>query len=203
MSADNSNIVGNRNLNGIPVSGKTRVKKAGKRIVKKTDTQDSSAAPAIVPSAVPPALLEDLLALIESARVRVAVGVNAELVMLHWHVGYRLRADILHSGRKVYGEKIIELVARDLTGAYGRGFSEKSLRHMMRFAEAFPDETIVSTLSRQLSWSHFLDLIYIDDPLKREFYTEGGVRMRGYRRGGWKMPTGDCLGFRAGSFRAL
>jgi predicted nuclease of restriction endonuclease-like (RecB) superfamily len=39
----------------------------------------------------------------------------------------------------------------------------------MRWGE---DETIVSTLSRQLSWSHFLDLIYIDDPLKRVFYTE-------------------------------
>ena len=126
----------------------------------------------IEPSFSSPALLGDLQSLIESARIRVAVGVNAELVMLHWHIGHRLREDILNYGRSVYGEKIVELVARDLTNAYGRGFSEKSLRHMVRFAEAYEDETIVSTLSRQLSWSHFLDLIYIDEPLKRDFYTE-------------------------------
>lgn len=92
--------------------------------------------------------------------------------MLHWHIGRRLHEDILNSGRSVYGEKIIKLVARDLTNAYGRGFSDKSLRHMVRFVEAYKDETIVSTLSRQLSWSHFLDLIYLDGPLKRDFYTE-------------------------------
>jgi len=55
---------------------------------------------------------------------------------------------------------------------FGRGFSEKSLRHMIRFAETFPDFRIVSALLRQLSWTHFVSLIYLDDPLKREFYAE-------------------------------
>ena len=139
---------------------------------KKTDETSSMVSQDIAPSPLPPALLGDIHSLIESARVRVAVGVNAELVMLHWHIGHRLRNDILDSGRGAYGERIIELVARDLTAAYGRGFSKKSLHHMMRFAVSYDDESIVSTLSRQLSWSHFLDLIYIDDPLKRGFYTE-------------------------------
>jgi len=145
---------------------------AKKKMAKKTDKAISPVSHEKVPSSVSPALLGDLQTLIESARIRVAVGVNAELVMLHWHIGHRLREDILNSGRSVYGEKIIELVAHDLTNAYGRGFSEKSLRHMVRFADTYEDETIVSTLSRQLSWSHFLDLIYIDEPLKRDFYTE-------------------------------
>ena len=43
---------------------------------------------------------------------------------------------------------------------------------MVRFAEVFPDERIVSALLRQLSWTHFLSLIYLDDPLKRDFYAE-------------------------------
>ena len=55
---------------------------------------------------------------------------------------------------------------------FGRGFSEKSLRHMIRFAEAFPDEQIVSALRRQLTWTHFKRLIYLDDPLKRDFYVQ-------------------------------
>ncbi len=43
---------------------------------------------------------------------------------------------------------------------------------MLRFAEAFPDREIVSALSRQLGWTHFRSLIYLDDPLKRDFYAE-------------------------------
>ncbi len=42
---------------------------------------------------------------------------------------------------------------------------------MLRFAEAYPDAQIVSTLSRQLAWSHFLELIYLKDPLQCDFYT--------------------------------
>jgi len=148
------------------------MKNTGKKLVKRTGEVIPREAQDIGPSSVPAVLLGDLRSLIESARIRVAVGVNAELVMLHWHIGHRLREDILDYGRSVYGEKIVGLVALDLTHAYGRGFSEKSLRHMVRFAEAYKDETIVSTLSRQLSWSHFLVLIYIDEPLKRDFYTE-------------------------------
>lgn len=149
-----------------------QMKRTGKKLTNQHGDLASTAVPDSEQSSLPPALLGDIRSLIESARVRVAVGVNAELVMLHWHIGYRIRKDIQKSGRGVYGGQIIELIACDLTNAYGRGFSEKSLRHMIRFVGAYEDEKIVSTLSRQLSWSHFLDLIYIDDPLKRGFYTE-------------------------------
>jgi DUF1016 N-terminal domain len=56
--------------------------------------------------------------------------------------------------------------------AYGRGWSEQQLRHRVRAAEVFPDDTILSALRRELSWTHLKTLIYIDDPLKRDFYTE-------------------------------
>jgi hypothetical protein len=49
-----------------------------------------------------------------------------------------------------------------LVAEFGRGFSEKSLRHMVRFAETFPDREIVSALLRQLSWTHFLSLICLN-----------------------------------------
>ena len=129
----------------------------GKEIDKKSGQAISPAFHEIVPSLVTPALLGDLQSLIESTWVRVAVGVNAELVMLHWHIGQRLLVSVIGAKRGVYGKRIIELVAGDLTAAYGRGFSEKILFHMMRFFEAYGDKKIVSTLSSQLSWSHFLD----------------------------------------------
>ena len=55
---------------------------------------------------------------------------------------------------------------------FGAGFSEKNLWRMAQFAERFPDEQIVATLSRQLGWSHFKEIIPLDDRLKREFYAE-------------------------------
>lgn len=65
---------------------------------------------------------------------------------------------------------MIGALAQRLTRAYGRGFSEKSLRRMVQFAEGFPDESIVATLSRQLTWSHFVLLLPLEEPLARAFY---------------------------------
>jgi predicted nuclease of restriction endonuclease-like (RecB) superfamily len=120
----------------------------------------------------PAQLVLELRELIDTARSRVAQTVNAELVMLHWHIGDRIRRDILQEERANYGEQVIEAVSQVLTNEYGRGFSRKSLLHMVRFAEAFPTLEIVSTLSRQLAWSHFLEIVYLKDALQREFYAE-------------------------------
>lgn len=117
-------------------------------------------------------LVHDLGKMIEAARKQVAVAANAALTTLYWQVGRRVRAEVLKGRRAEYGAQIVAAVGRQLEGRYGRGFGEKSLRHMLRFAEAFPRAEIVSTLRRQLSWSHFKQLIYIQDELKRAFYVE-------------------------------
>lgn len=117
-------------------------------------------------------LLGDIRSLIESAREQTARAVNIALVGLYWSIGKRIREDILHEKRAEYGQEIVSALARQLTLEYGRGFTEKSLRHMIRFAEVFPDEEIVSALRRELSWTHFKEILYLDDPLKRDFYAE-------------------------------
>ena len=117
-------------------------------------------------------LVDDLRHLIADARLRAAMAVNAELTGLYWQVGQRIHREILGSQRAGYGEEIVSALARQLTVEYGRGFSAKSLHHMVRFAQAFPDEATVSALRRQLSWTHLKALIYLDDPLKRDFYIE-------------------------------
>ena len=124
------------------------------------------------PPAPNPALVTELRQLIDAARQRAATAVNAELTRLYWQVGERIHRDILGSQRAGYGEAIIPTLSKQLTVDYGRGFSAKNLRHMLRFAEAFPDEEKISALRRQLSWTHIKALIYLDDPLKRDFYTE-------------------------------
>lgn len=117
-------------------------------------------------------LLGDIRSLIESARLRTAQAVNSGLVQLYWHIGDRIRREILSGKRAAYGERIVSTLSRQLTADYGRGFSKESLLRMIRFVEVFPDPKIVSTLLTQLGWSHFLEIIQLKDPLRREFYAE-------------------------------
>jgi hypothetical protein len=117
-------------------------------------------------------LLAEVREMILQARAGVARAVDSGLVTLYWHVGRRIRQDILKEKRAEYGEQIVSALGRQLSSEFGRGFSDKSLRHMIRLAEVFPDLQIVSALLRQLTWTHFLSLIYLDDPLKRDFYAE-------------------------------
>lgn len=117
-------------------------------------------------------MLTDLRQLIEQSRQAAAAAVNVGLTLMYWHIGQRIRTEVLTGRRTNYGEEIVSTVSRQLTADYGRSFSAKSLRHMIRIAEVFPSLEIVSTLSRQLAWCHFLELIYLKDPLARDFYTE-------------------------------
>jgi predicted nuclease of restriction endonuclease-like (RecB) superfamily len=123
-------------------------------------------------AASPAELLSDLRALIHQAREVVAQSVNSALVLLYWQVGQRIHGDILREERASYGEEIVSTLSRQLQAEFGNGFSRPNLFRMVRFAEAFPDPQIVSTLSRQLSWSHFVEIIPFEDPLKRDYYAE-------------------------------
>jgi predicted nuclease of restriction endonuclease-like (RecB) superfamily len=119
-----------------------------------------------------PQLLGDIRQLIESSRSALAVTVNSALTQLYWHIGQRIRNEVLNNQRAGYGEHIVSTLARQLETDFGRGFSAKNLRHMLRFAEVFADPDIVSAVRRQLSWTHIKTLIYIDDPMKRDFYLQ-------------------------------
>ncbi len=124
------------------------------------------------PALAPSQLLGDVRTLIVQAREQTARAVNSALVGLYWHIGRRIRQDVLHEERAGYGEEIVSSLASQLTLEFGRGYTEKGLRRMMQFAEQFPDEQIVATLSRQLSWSHFVEIIPLQDRLQRDFYAE-------------------------------
>ena len=118
------------------------------------------------------ALLANLRGLIESARQRIATVANASTTILCWNVGRRLLRESLQDGRGAYGRRILATVSQELSAEFGVGFSYAALTRMVRFAEWMTDEGIVSTLSTQLSWSHFIELLPIKDPLARDFYAE-------------------------------
>ena len=148
------------------------MKKTGKKLTKDVSNAISPPTNGIDQSSVSPALLGELRSLIESTRGRIAVGIITEMVLLYWDIGDRIRKEILGNERAVYGKRVIDGLADHLTLQYGRGFTRANLFHMINFVEAFPDRKIVYTLCRQLSWSHFRTILYVEDPLAREFYTE-------------------------------
>lgn len=128
--------------------------------------------PSPTPAPLPPMLLGDIKALIEEGRRQATTTVNIGLTLLYWRVGQRINAEILQGERAAYGEQIVATLSRQLTIDHGRSFGVKNLRHMMRFAEAFPHEQMVYALSRHLSWTHFRALLYLDKPFQRDFYAE-------------------------------
>ncbi|WP_339133613.1 MAG: PDDEXK nuclease domain-containing protein [Candidatus Electrothrix sp. GW3-4] len=117
-------------------------------------------------------LIADLGQLIDETRSAVAVTVNAGLTLLYWRVGARINKEILNQNRAEYGKQIIATVAQQLTEHYGKGFTYSSLTRMVKFSSVFPDQKILATLSQQLSWSHFRELLSLEKPLQREFYAE-------------------------------
>ena len=121
---------------------------------------------------IPGKLLGDIRSFIETSKVRVAKVLSNELTLLYWRIGRRIEDEVIKSNRAEYGKKIVENLSKRLTEEYGKGFSSKSLFHMIRFAQIFIKEEKVSTLSRQLSWSHFIEIIYLKEPLQRDFYIE-------------------------------
>ncbi|QHS10925.1 YhcG family protein [Sinimarinibacterium sp. NLF-5-8] len=134
-------------------------------------------------SAAPSALLGDIRGLIEASRQRAASAVNAELTLLFWRIGQRIHTEVLAGQRAGYGEEILPTLAEQLARDYGRGFGEKNLRRMVKFAVTFPDESIVATVSRQLSWSHFVLLLALKEPIQRDYYAQ----MAGAER--WSVRT--------------
>ena len=122
--------------------------------------------------------ITEVTTLIQQAKQRAAVAVNSELTLLYWQVGQRIHQEVIDGKRADYGKHVIATLSQLLNAQYGRGWSKRNLAQMVKFAEIFPDVTIVQTLSAQLSWSHFILLCSMGDPIKREFYATIAIQER-------------------------
>jgi hypothetical protein len=126
-------------------------------IVTVTNTQDMLSRPETL------TLLSDIRSLIEAAHTRVSTTANMEMVLLYWHIGNRILKDILGMERADYGKQIVQTLSGKLTREYGRGFTRTNIFNMIRCAEVFPEREIVHALSGQLSWTHFREIIYLEE----------------------------------------
>ena len=99
-------------------------------------------------------IVQEVMQLIDKSRHNVAIAINSEITLLYWSVGRRINDEVLGNERAEYGKQIVYALSRQLNEEYGRGWSEKHLRHCMQLATVFPNEQIVYALRRQLSWTH-------------------------------------------------
>jgi predicted nuclease of restriction endonuclease-like (RecB) superfamily len=121
------------------------------------------------------ALLSELKERVRSARLKAAVAVNRELVLLYWSIG---RDVLRRQALEGWGAKVIDRLAADLRTEFPemRGFSPRNLKYMRSFAEAYPDAEFVQTVSAQLTWSHNTKVLdSVRDPDVRRFYLEQAI----------------------------
>ncbi len=117
-------------------------------------------------------LIGEIRSLIEQTRLNIAQTVNSALVLMNWHIGKRINDEVLKNKRAEYGKEIVASVSHQLTAEYGRGFTRANLFRMMQFAEFFDNLEIVASVTRQLTWTHIVEILPIKDQLKRDFYAE-------------------------------
>jgi predicted nuclease of restriction endonuclease-like (RecB) superfamily len=115
-------------------------------------------------------LLTEIISLIEKTKVQIVSQANSSLTVLFWHIGKRILTVDLQNERAEYGKQIVVTVSQELVKRFGRNYEEKNLRRMIQFAKQFPEFENVVTLSRHLSWSHFLTLIPLKEKSARDFY---------------------------------
>ena len=76
------------------------------------------------------------------------------------------------SATAVAAKRKVHALSGKLTAEFGRGFTRFKLLNRVRCAEAYPDAKILHALRANLSWTHLRRIVYIGDPLKRDFYAE-------------------------------
>ena len=112
-------------------------------------------------------LYKNIKVLVEESRNRVYKTVNTEMINLYWNIG-RMIIDMQGGNNKAkYKDYVLENLSIKLSNEFGRGFSKRNLERMRKFYLYYP---IATTLLSQLTWSHYLELIKIDDVNKRNFY---------------------------------
>ena len=120
-------------------------------------------------------LYEGVSEIIDNAMQRVTVYVNAQSSMTFWNVGRYIIDDMDYQTYSAYGQKILATLSQRLMARYGKGYTYSALTRMMKVARVYSDGEMFAMLSQTLTWSHFLELVTIEDNTKRLFYQQMGV----------------------------
>ena len=104
----------------------------------------------------------------QSGQVKATQAVNTHLLETYWQIGQHI-VEFEQGGnaRAEYGKALISNLAKDLSLLHGKGFSASNVKRFRQFYLTYP---IGATVSHQLSWSHVVEFLKIENPLERGFY---------------------------------
>ncbi|GAB1452538.1 PDDEXK nuclease domain-containing protein [Draconibacterium sp.] len=113
-------------------------------------------------------LVNTIAQTLEQGRNQAARAVNTQLLQTYWQIGqYIVEYEQNGQDRATYGDALIERLSRDLSLSHGKGFSISNIKRFRQFYLVFSNS---ATLSHQLSWSHYIELLKIENELERNFY---------------------------------
>ncbi len=112
--------------------------------------------------------------LINQTKQQVAIYVNSTLNDLNWSIGNYIISEIKYEVYSDYGKNILATLSQELTKSFGKGYSYSALTRMIKVASEY-DSEMFATLSQTLTWSHFIELVTIEDKTKRLFYQQMSV----------------------------
>lgn len=116
-------------------------------------------------------LIHDIRQIVIESKNNAIQSVNSILTMMYWQIGDTINQDVLKNNRADYGKSIVVTLSRQLQAEFGKGFDEKNLHRIIKFANMFNKEKVASVM-RELSWTHFLVVLPIADETKRDFYLQ-------------------------------
>lgn len=120
-------------------------------------------------------IFDNIKELVISSRNKVYSAVNTEMLSLYWNIGKAIMEIQQGDERASYGDAVLDRLSEKLTDEFGKGFSSRNLRTMRKFYLIYP---IWKTVSSKLSWSHYLELIKIEENNKRNFYFNECINTR-------------------------
>jgi predicted nuclease of restriction endonuclease-like (RecB) superfamily len=116
-------------------------------------------------------LLFGIEQLIERTGRSIAVYLNTQISCLYWSIGNYIITEMQYEIYSQHGQQILATLSQTLTEKFGKGYTHSALTRMMKVAEAYSEE-MFATVSQTLSWSHFIELVAIEDTTKRLFYQQ-------------------------------
>ena len=120
-------------------------------------------------------LYQGVTEIIDCAKQKVVVYVNQHANMMFWQIGHFINEDLGYKQYSAYGDKILATLSQRLTARYGKGYSYSAVTRMMKVARVYNEIEMFATMSQTLTWSHFVELVTIEDDTKRLFYQQMGI----------------------------